>query len=69
MQRALDDVALQNPVAEVGHGMGAIRLGGVERAVDVVDGDALVPHLEAPDTAGREVGRRADGNGIFGHAR
>jgi hypothetical protein len=69
MQGALDDVAFQDAVAEVSHGVGTIGLRGVERTIDVVDGDALVPHLEAPDAAGRQIGRCADGNGLFGHVR
>src|SRR5262245_21931253 len=67
MQAALDDVAFKNAVAEVGHGVGAIRLGRVERSVDIVEGDTLVAHLEALDAARRKIGGRADGNGIFSH--
>src|SRR5262245_35308405 len=67
MQAALYDIAFQNAVAEVGHGVGAIPLGGVERSVDVVDGNALVPHLEAFDVARWKIGGRADRNEIFCH--
>src|SRR5262249_34806322 len=55
MQAALDDVVLQNAVGEVGHGVGAMRLGGVEGPVDIVDGDKFASHLEALDVAGREI--------------
>jgi hypothetical protein len=47
--------------------MGAARLGGVERAVDIVDGHRLLADLEAFDVAGREIRDGADGNGIFCH--
>jgi len=67
MQAALDDVAVEDAVGEVGGGVGAARLGGIEGAVDIVDGDELAADLEALDAAGRQIGGGADGNGIFGH--
>jgi len=67
MQTALDDVAFQNAVAEIGHGMRAICLRSVERSSDVVDGDALAPHLEALDAAGRNIGDGAYRDRIFCH--
>ena len=67
MQAAFDDVAFENAVAEIGRGVGALRLGGVEGAVDIVDGHAFVPHLEALDVARREVGGGTDANEIFCH--
>src|SRR5262249_55636861 len=67
VQTALDDVAFQDAVGEVGGGVGAARLRGVEGAADVVDGHELVAHLEAFDAAGGQIGRGADGDGIFGH--
>ncbi len=59
--------SFQNAVGEVGRGVGAMRLGGVEGSVDIVDGNELVSHLEALDVAGRKIGGRADGNRIFCH--
>ena len=47
--------------------MGAARLGGIEGAVDIVDGDDLVTDLEALDAAGWDIGGCADGDGIFCH--
>src|SRR5262249_23311954 len=67
MQAAFDDVAFENAFAEIGRGVGALRLGGVEGAINVVDGHAFVPHLEALDVAGREVGGGTDANEIFCH--
>ena len=67
MQAELDDVPLLYEVGDVGLGVGALRLGGVESAVDIVDGDKFVSHLEALDVAGREIGGGTDGNGIFCH--
>src|SRR5262249_56380573 len=37
MQAALDDVTFQNAVTEIGHGMGAMSLGGVTRPFVSVD--------------------------------
>ena len=67
VQAAFDHVALQDAVGEIGGGMGAARLGGIERAVDIVDGDDLVADFEALDAAGRKIGRGADGDGVFCH--
>jgi hypothetical protein len=67
VQAALDDIAFQDAVSEVGGSVGAARLRGIEGAVDVVDGHELVAHLEAFDVAGRQIGCGADGDGIFGH--
>ena len=47
--------------------MGADRVGRVERAVDVVDGDQRAIDVEALDAAGRHIGGGADGKGILGH--
>jgi hypothetical protein len=47
--------------------MGAVRLGGVEGAVDIVDGHALVADLEALDAAGRKIGGSADRHGVLCH--
>ena len=67
VQAALDHVPLQDAIGEIGGGMGAARLGGIERAVDIVDGDDLVADFEALDAAGRKIGRGADGDGVFCH--
>ena len=67
VQAAFDHVAFEHALAEVGAGMRAIRLGGVEGAVDIVDGHALVADLEALDAAGREIGGGADGDTGFCH--
>ena len=67
VQAALDYVALEYPVGEVGRGMGAARLGSVKGAVDIVDGHNLVADIEALDVAGRDIGGGADGNRIFCH--
>src|SRR5260370_38667315 len=67
MQSALDDVAFQNAVAEIGHGMGTMCLGGIEAPFYVVDGDALVPHLETLDAAGRNIGGGPNRNRSFCH--
>ena len=47
--------------------MGADRVGRVERAVDIVDGDERAIDVEALDAAGRHIGGGADGKGILGH--
>src|SRR5437763_6504106 len=49
VEAALDFLAVERPLGEVGGGVGAARLGGVERAVDVVDRHELVPDLAADD--------------------
>ena len=47
VQRAFDDVVFQDAVGEARRAVRAFVVGGVERAADVVDGDDVVPHLEA----------------------
>src|SRR4051812_15763471 len=67
MQGALDHVALEDAVGQIGGGMGATCLGGIEGAVDIVDGDGLAADLKALDASGRKIGGGADGKGVFGH--
>ena len=49
VEAALDHVAVEGAVGEVGDAVGAARLGGVVGAVDVVDRDELVADLAADD--------------------
>ena len=58
-------VAVEGAVGEVGDAVGAARLGGVEGAVDIVDGDEFLADLEADDAVCRHVGGGADLG--FGH--
>src|SRR5262249_29997236 len=63
MKSALDLLAVERAVGEVGHAMGAARLSGVVGPVDVVDGDELVADLAADDAVLGDIGGGADLNG------
>src|SRR5215467_5723251 len=63
MKSALDLLAVERAVGEVGHAMGAARLGGVVGPVDVVDGDQLVADFPADDAVFGDIGGGADLNG------
>ena len=63
VEGALDLLAVEGAVGEVGHAMGAARLGGIVGPVDVVDGDELVADLAADDAILGDVGGGADLNG------
>src|SRR5262249_31661637 len=67
VQAAFDHVTLQDAVGEVGGGVGAARLGGVEGAVDIVDRHQLVADLEALDGAGRQIGGGTNRKYCCGH--
>src|SRR5262245_66378796 len=66
VEGALDLLAVERAVGEVGHAMGAARLGGVIGAIDVVDGDELVADLAADHAVLGHVGGGADLNGRHG---
>src|SRR5262245_41551410 len=63
VEGALDLLAVERAVGEVGHAMGAARLGGVVGPVYVVDGDQLVADLATDDAVLRDIGGGADLNG------
>ena len=65
VQAALDHLAFQEAVAEIGGGMSAVRFGRIEGAVDIVDGHELIADLEAPDAAGGQLGDGANGDRIL----
>ena len=67
VEAALDHVALERAVGQIGEPVGAAGLGGVEDAVDIVDRHQLVADLAADDAVDRDIRGGADGNWIFCH--
>src|SRR5258705_6836526 len=63
MEGALDLLAVDRSVGEVGHAVGAARLGGVVGPVDVVDGDELVADLAADHAIHGNIGGGTNLNG------
>src|SRR5258705_13219301 len=63
MEGALDLLAVERSVGEVGHAVGAARLGGVVGPVDVVDGDELVADLAADHAVRGDIGGGTNLNG------
>jgi hypothetical protein len=62
---ALDHVVLEGAVGEIGHAVGATRLGGIIGAVDVVDRDEFLADLAADHAVFRHIRSGADLG--FGH--